>query len=118
MAHSFFLYQDLISLVWSGRIPQAETIKNHDNAVKQQYTVTPALIAIVDKEEHARRRRPWIRGFTTSALKGYESLVIKRSLQLAEVLLSQNLEEAVDLAKWIELYRYAATILASCVKAN
>ena len=74
-----------------------------------------ALVGIVDKQEHARRRRPWTRGFSTSALKGYETLVIKRTLQLVEVLLSQNLKESVDISKWIEFYGYAAVILSATV---
>ena len=68
------------------------------------------MISIVDKQEHARRKRPWSKGFSTSALKDYESLVIKRTLQFMEVLSSKNLKEAVNLKPLIEYYGYVAVI--------
>lgn len=79
------------SLVWSGRVP-SENPK--------------PLIAIVDKHEHARRRRAWTRGFTTTALKGYESMVKNKSLQLIDTLASKNLKESVDLTQWLAFYAY------------
>ena len=103
------------SLVWSGKFPEYEEVPitdEHGNVTTEQQQVIPALVAIVDKQEHTRRRRPWAKGFSTSALKGYESLVIKRTLQLVEVLLSKNLKEAVDLSTWITFYGYATVILA------
>ena len=51
---SFFRSGSLSSLVWSGRIPKSETVGNQDD----KYEVTLALIGVVDKQEHARRRRP------------------------------------------------------------
>ncbi|KDR79011.1 hypothetical protein GALMADRAFT_224262 [Galerina marginata CBS 339.88] len=75
---------------WDGRIPEAETVK--------------PLIAIRDKTEHTRRRRPWTRAFSTLALKGYEDLVIKRVNQLVETLAAQK--GAVDLTKWISFFSY------------
>ena len=103
------------SLVWSGKYPdyeEVDIIDEHGNVTTERQQVIPALVAIVDKQEHTRRRRPWTKGFSTSALKGYESLVIKRTLQLVEVLLSKNLKEAVDLSTWIMFYGYATVILA------
>ena len=95
--------------MWSGRIPETEKVTFIDNAEEQQHVVVRSLISIVDKQEHARRRRPWNRGFSTSALKGYESLVIKRTLQFVGVLSSKNLKEAIDLTTWIEFLGYAVT---------
>ncbi|KAI0067779.1 cytochrome P450 [Artomyces pyxidatus] len=46
--------------------------------------VGPVLIGMRHTGEHARRRRPWNRAFTGSALKDYEDIVTKRSRQLAE----------------------------------
>lgn len=103
------------SLVWSGRIPEHEeatTLDNEDNATEQKHQVVSSLVSIVDKQEHMRRRRPWTRGFSTSALKDYEGLVIKRTLQLVEVLLSKNLKEAVDLTSLIGFFGYAKAFLA------
>ena len=106
---SFFRSGSLSSLVWSGRIPKSETVGNQDE-LEHKYEVTPALIGVVDKHEHTRRRRPWTRGFSTSALKGYEELVIKRTLQLVEALASQNLKDTVDISKWVEFFGYATII--------
>ncbi|KAF9565398.1 cytochrome P450 [Agrocybe pediades] len=75
---------------WDGRIPEAEVVK--------------PLIAIRDKTEHTRRRRPWTRAFTTVALKGYEELVTKRVNQLVDSLLAQ--QNPVDLATWISYFAY------------
>uniref|UniRef100_A0A8H8CFT6 High nitrogen upregulated cytochrome P450 monooxygenase 2 n=1 Tax=Psilocybe cubensis TaxID=181762 RepID=A0A8H8CFT6_PSICU len=61
---------------WDGRVPPNQPVK--------------PLIAINDKQEHARRRRPWTRAFSTNALKGYEETVIKRSSQLVDLVLSQK----------------------------
>ena len=94
------------SLVWSGRLPEYELVSfpdNHDNATEPRYEAVQSLICIVDKVERARRRRPWTRSFSTSALKDYESLVVKRTLQLVDVL-SKNLDDAVNLKIWIEYF--------------
>jgi hypothetical protein len=80
------------SLVWSGRIPAGETVHS--------------LIAIVDKSEHARRRRSWTRGFTTVALKGYEALIKDRSLQLVDTLALNNLKETQNLTEWFGFFAY------------
>lgn len=63
-------------LVWDGRVPFTQPVK--------------PLIAIRDKKEHTRRRRPWTRAFSTDALKGYEEIVIKRSSQLVNLVLAQK----------------------------
>jgi hypothetical protein len=91
---------------WSGRIPSTEKVTIPDNGVEEHHVAVRSLIAIVDKQEHARRKRPWSRGLSTAALKGYESLVIKRNLQFVDVLLSKNLKEAVNLASCITYLGY------------
>lgn len=115
MTHTFLLNLDLkSSLVWSGLLPEYEDvaiIDEHGNtATKRQKVILP-LVNIIDKQEHMRRRRPWTKGFSTSALKVYETLVLKRTLQLVEVLSSKNLKEAVDLTTWIKFLGYAALIV-------
>ncbi|PPQ69697.1 hypothetical protein CVT26_001656 [Gymnopilus dilepis] len=75
---------------WDGRLPEKQVVK--------------PLIAIRDKTEHTRRRRPWTRAFSTLALKGYEELVIKRVNQLVETLAAQP--NPVDLTKWISYFAY------------
>jgi len=76
---------------WSGRIP-VQPVK--------------PLVTIVDKTEHARRRRSWTRAFSTTALKGYEGLVKERSLQLVDSLASKNLKETQDLTQWFAYFAH------------
>ena len=93
------------SLVWSGRLPEYESVSFRvDNATETHHEAVQSLICIVDKQERARRRRPWARSFNTSALKDYEGLVIKRTLQLLDVLSSKNLDAAVDLKRLLEYF--------------
>lgn len=73
--------------VWDGRIPEAEAVK--------------PLIAVRDKTEHTRRRRPWTRAFSTAALKGYEELVEKRANQLVDTM-TQN--GSFDLSQLISFF--------------
>jgi cytochrome P450 len=103
-------FQSQNELVWTGRIPENEKVTILDNGTEQKHVVVRSLISIVDKQEHARRKRPWSKGFSTSALKGYENLVIKRTLQFVEVLLSKNLKEAVNLPTWIEYLTFVAMV--------
>jgi cytochrome P450 len=95
------------SLVWSGRLPKYDLISfsdDQDNASEPRREAVQSLICIVDKQERARRRRPWTRSFNTSALKDYESLVKKRTLQLVDMLSSKCLDDAVDLKIWIDYF--------------
>ena len=93
---------------WSGRLPQFESVSfvdNQDKSTELRHEAVQSLVCIVNKQEHARRRRPWTRSFSPSALKDYESLVIKRTLQLMEVVSSKSLNDVVDLKKWIDYFR-------------
>ncbi|KAF5327372.1 hypothetical protein D9619_004468 [Psilocybe cf. subviscida] len=75
---------------WDGRIPEAEAVK--------------PLIAIRDKTEHTRRRRPWTRAFNTAALKGYEELVLKRATQLVDTMAARH--DSFDLSRLISFFAY------------
>ncbi|CAA7267082.1 unnamed protein product [Cyclocybe aegerita] len=75
---------------WEGRVPEQEAVK--------------PLIAIRDKQEHNRRRRPWTRAFSTPALKGYEIMVSKRSFQLMDALGAQK--GIVNLTQWVSFFAY------------
>ena len=111
MTHALPIYYGShSSLVWSGRIPKAEIVTTIDNGAEQRHELVSSLISIVDKQEHSRRKRPWSKGFSTSALKDYEILVIKRMLQFMEILSSKNLKEATNLTKWISYFGYVAII--------
>ncbi|KAG6808992.1 hypothetical protein H0H92_002067, partial [Tricholoma furcatifolium] len=74
---------------WDGRIPEEQT---------------KPMIALRDKMEHTRRRRPWTRAFSTTALKGYEDIISSRCLQLVEAVGQQA--GAVDMAKWISFFTF------------
>ncbi|KAM5536556.1 hypothetical protein V8D89_009833 [Ganoderma adspersum] len=62
------------------------------------------MIGIQDAEEHAQRRRPWIRGLAPAALKGYDHIMSNRVHQLVDVLERQ--EGAVVLGKWVNYFAY------------
>ena len=87
-----YIRSDDRSLVWSGRVPAGQTVHS--------------LIAMVDKTEHARRRRAWTRGLATAALKDYEVMVKNRSLQLVDTLASNNLKETQNLTEWFAFFAY------------
>ena len=92
-------------------MPKTQPVTIVDNGTERRNVVVNTLVAIVDKHEHARRKRPWSRGFSTSALKDYEGLVIKRILQFMEVLSSKNIKEAINLTPLIAYFRYVGKIL-------
>ena len=58
-----------------------------------------ALISLRDPAEHARRRKPWTRAFSSAALKGYEEILGKRIYELVTALEKQH--QSVNLAEWI-----------------
>lgn len=58
-----------------------------------------ALISLRDPAEHARRRKPWTKGFSSAALKGYEEILGKRIHELVTALEKQ--QRPIDLAEWI-----------------
>ena len=62
------------------------------------------LIGIRDSAEHARRRKPWNRAFSSAALKEYQPIVAKRVSQLVDLLGRQTDGKAVDLAQWISYF--------------
>ena len=58
------------------------------------------LVSLVDVREHARRRRPWNRAFSASALKGYEEIMDRRVDQLVELFAGRAVEgRQVDVGK-------------------
>lgn len=67
------------------------------------------LIAIWDPVEHARRRKPWSRAFSTAALKEYQPVAIKRAAQLLSRLGTEH--GVTDLAQWISYFAYVFIVL-------
>ena len=82
---------------------------------------TPSLIALRNKEEHSRRRRPWNLAFNTTSVKGYEPIIEKRALQLVHELEKQSVSKElnhssgsvgqVNLAQWLSYFTYVWVFL-------
>ncbi|KAH9940216.1 high nitrogen upregulated cytochrome P450 monooxygenase 2 [Epithele typhae] len=62
------------------------------------------LVAVSDIEEHARRRRPWLRGFAPAAVKEYDALIAQRASQMRSALEEQK--GVVQLGEWIDFFAY------------
>lgn len=79
-----------------------------------------SLLATSDPAEHARRRRPWTRAFSTAALKEYHPIIHKHVTQLTELLANScsahvksdsKVTEAdknswTNLTQWIAFFTY------------
>ncbi|KAJ8514752.1 hypothetical protein ONZ45_g7733 [Pleurotus djamor] len=63
-----------------------------------------SLLGVQTVEEHSRRRKPWNRAFSTSAIKDYEIALAKRVRQLASALSKQ--QGSIDLSLWINYFAY------------
>jgi cytochrome P450 len=72
-------------------------------------TSVRSMIAQRNAKEHARRRRPWNRAFSTASVKEYEVTLSVRVTQLADRLADQG--GSVDLALWISYFTYVDCIL-------
>ncbi|ESK88666.1 cytochrome p450 [Moniliophthora roreri MCA 2997] len=57
-----------------------------------------------DPEEHRRRRAPWNKAFSSSALKEYEILVLDRTTLLGNRLAEESKGKAVNFGEWMEWY--------------
>ncbi|KAI0275430.1 cytochrome P450 [Gloeopeniophorella convolvens] len=71
----------------------------------------PSLLNRRDAKDHAHRRKPWNRAFTTAAIKEYEPFVEKRIRQLVERIDGFTRDAAqekrmavVDICKWLEYF--------------
>ena len=62
------------------------------------------MIGVQDVEEHLRRRRPWNRAFSASAVKAYEDAIARRAHQLVEALGRQVGKEGVILGRWFNFF--------------
>ncbi|PIL34414.1 cytochrome P450 [Ganoderma sinense ZZ0214-1] len=62
------------------------------------------LVGIQDVGEHMRRRRPWARGLSTSALKAYQPLISKRTQQLVNRLEGQP--GTIRFERWFDWFSY------------
>ncbi|KAI0065820.1 high nitrogen upregulated cytochrome P450 monooxygenase 2 [Artomyces pyxidatus] len=76
-------------------------------------TNPPALVGLRDPVEHQRRRKPWNRAFTSSAVKEYETIVASRSRQLVDRLASlvrsegkgeKKISMPLDIGAWMSYF--------------
>lgn len=78
----------LTSIAWDGRT---------------RFGVNRPLIGWRDPAVHAKRRQPWTRGMSTSALKEYEPILAGRISQLVNAML-QTQGKSVDLGQMIKYF--------------
>ncbi|KAI0792847.1 high nitrogen upregulated cytochrome P450 monooxygenase 2 [Abortiporus biennis] len=62
------------------------------------------LLNTINPEEHLKRRKPWARAFSSTALKDHETKISKRCLQLADRLAETS--GKINLTHWIHLWSY------------
>ncbi|CAG8909672.1 unnamed protein product [Penicillium egyptiacum] len=58
-----------------------------------------------DKQEHARRRKVWDRGFSTKAIRAYEPVVAKYAQQLVRSV-ERDLASPIDMTRWFSYYAF------------
>ncbi|TCD68525.1 hypothetical protein EIP91_010581 [Steccherinum ochraceum] len=69
------------------------------------YRTDRTLINWRDAEVHAKRRKPWIRGTNTTALKEYEPVIAARAGQLVDMVL-RGRDGTVNLSQCIKFFAY------------
>ena len=74
------------------------------------------MISLQDTALHLQRRRPWLRAFTPTAVKGLEELVEVRVRQLVEELEKQR--GTVDLDLWFKCFSCVCSHLYICVHTD
>lgn len=63
------------------------------------------MIGIRDSAEHARRRKPWNRAFSTNGIKEFTPTIQGRVHQLVEHL-GEHEGQSIDLAEWFSFFTY------------
>ncbi|KAH8103043.1 cytochrome P450 [Cristinia sonorae] len=58
-----------------------------------------------DPAKHAQRRKPWLRGLNTAAMKHYEPVLAARITQLSDILLRKR-SEPIDLTQFITHFSF------------
>ncbi|KAJ7254709.1 cytochrome P450 [Mycena haematopus] len=65
---------------------------------------TPPAIVCLSGEAHAAKRRVWNRAMTSSCMREYDPLIVKRASQLVSRLRDQT--SSVDIVHWLDLFAY------------
>ncbi|KDQ55995.1 hypothetical protein JAAARDRAFT_79518 [Jaapia argillacea MUCL 33604] len=87
------------SVLGSPALPKGPSYDNRD-----QGGVSP-LLFVKDLAEHAKRRKAWMHGFSTAALKGYQELIIENTQTLMETFRRRE-SEVVDISQWMNYFAF------------
>jgi cytochrome P450 family 628 len=63
------------------------------------------LLMIMNKNEHARKRRDWDRAFNVKSLNDYEPTVWMYTLQLMEQI-KANVGKPMNIARWLQFFAF------------
>ncbi|KZP25865.1 cytochrome P450 [Athelia psychrophila] len=66
---------------------------------------TNSIISFRDRAQHKARRRLWDRAFSTTSVKGYDELVIKRTRELCAAF-DKRSGQVVDFSAWMSYFAY------------
>ena len=104
------MYVDYASTIFSANLSASSIVYT----TREDGSGPVNLTAVLDLHEHAKRRRPWNRAFSISAIKGYEPLIRRRLLQLVEGLAKEAAEtesdaKSVSILEWMKLYACVVT---------
>ncbi|KAG6330511.1 hypothetical protein ID866_8578 [Astraeus odoratus] len=90
------------SLMGSSGLPKGP---HWDGRMAEQTTVR-ALVSIRDPVEHMRRRRPWNRAFSVTAMKGYEEILGKRVHEFVTELERRACTRPINFTEWISRFTF------------
>ncbi|KAH8919139.1 cytochrome P450 [Atractiella rhizophila] len=69
----------------------------------------PSLLLIRDPVKHSMKRKDWAKGFTTDAMKEYQTVFEQRTLELLQGLNAERIRGPVDLTLWFKAF--ATTVM-------
>ena len=69
------------------------------------------MTALQDTEEHVRRRRPWLRAMSPTALRDYHDLPGSRMGQMISCL--ENQKGAIELNTWFDYFTFVSILKPS-----
>jgi cytochrome P450 len=80
------------------------TNQNHTFSVyTQQSGADSGLISLKNPIEHGQRRQIWNKAFSSTSLKSFETVLIRRTNELIEALTGLK-SDTVDIVQWMEFF--------------
>ena len=87
-----------------------------DYDTRQQDEGTP-LDGIRDWAVHAARRKPWAQAMSSTALKGYDAILVTKVHELAEELNKRaTAGEIINISDWMSYFGYVYLVLSPFIK--